>query len=131
MGKVLLYNVGDTEKRMKIKLCLFRQGLTCVDVPAESFGHPLGYLLGLEGFAPGETGEPFTEEMLIMHGLSGQQFSALLDSLRQQGVPVALKAVVTDSNVHWSSSRLHRELAAEHAAMRKKAKSIHHKKGKR
>ena len=123
MGKVLLYNLGEADKRMKIKLCLFRQGLACTDVAPESFGHPLGYLLGLEGFGPGEAEAPFADEMLVMYDLSSRQFTALLDALRQQRVPVALKAVVTDSNIRWSSSRLYRELAAEHAAMQKKTGS--------
>ena len=128
MARVLLYNVNDTQKRMKIKLCLFRQGLTCVDVQPEECGHPLGYLLGLEGYAPGAEAEGFTDEMLVMHELSQRQFSALLEDLRRERVPVALKAVVTETNITWTSDRLHRELAAEHEAMRKKLGSVHRRK---
>ena len=43
----------------------------------------------------------------------------------QQGQKTALKAVVTDTNVAWSSERLHRELAAEHAAMQRRRGSAH------
>ena len=125
MATVLLYNIGNTEKRMKIKLCLHRLGLRCRDVMPEDFGHPLGWLLGLEGYSPGTEGECFEEEMLVMHGLSREQFGALLDALRRGGVPVALKAVVTETNAAWSSSRLHRELEAEHRAMQKRAGSVH------
>ena len=42
-----------------------------------------------------------------------------LDALRRAGIRIALKAVVTETNAGWSSARLHRELAAEHEAMRK------------
>ena len=128
MAMVLLYNLRDTDKRMKLKLCLYRLGLKCLDVAPEDFGHPLGYLLGLNGYGPSGAGEGFEDEMLVMHGLSQAQFSALLDALRQQRVPVALKAVVTETNAAWSSSRLHRELAAEHAAMRAKMGSVHRRK---
>ena len=127
MAKVLLYNFTEPERRMKLKLCLYRLGLACVDVTPEEQGHPLGRLLGLPGYEPGEAAQPFTEEMLVMHALSREQFSALLDALRRSGVPVALKAVVTETNVSWSSERLHRELAAEHAAMRAKTRSVHRK----
>lgn len=127
MAKVLLYNFTQSERRMKIKFCLHRLGIGCVDVAPEEQGHPLGLLLGLDGFEPGEAPVPFTEEMLVMYALSREQFSSLLDALRRSGVPVALKAVVTETNITWSSERLHRELAAEHAAMAARARSIHKK----
>ena len=127
MGTVLLYNLSDTDKRMKIKLILYRLGLTAKDVSPEDFGCPLGYLLGQEGFAPAGAEGTFAEEMLVMHNLRQDQFSSLLNALRQARVPVALKAVVTESNIAWSSLRLHNELAAEHAAMQKHARSVHRK----
>ena len=125
MARVLLYNFTDPARCTAVKLCLFRLGIPCTEVAPEEQGHPLGRLLGLAGFAPGETAEPFAEEMLVMHALSREQFGALLDALRRSRVPVALKAVVTETNLAWSSERLHRELAAEHAAMSAKARSIH------
>ena len=127
MGKVLLYNITDTEKRMGVKLCLFRLGLSCEDVAPEDFGHPLGYLLGLPGYAPAEAQESFTEEMMVLYDLPSSLFHSLLDSLRTARVPIALKAVVTEHNVAWSSARLHRELAAEHAAVSKRIKKPVHR----
>ena len=47
-----------------------------------------------------------------MHGLAPRQFHGLVDGLRQQGVIVPLKAVVTPHNIQWTSARLHRELSA-------------------
>ena len=125
MAKVLLYNFTDSERRMKVKLCLHRLGIGCVDVAPEEQGQPLGLLLGLSGFAPAEAAAPFAEEMLVMHALSAAQFSGLLDALRRSRVSVPLKAVVTDTNIAWSSEQLHRELAAEHAAMSAQARSVH------
>ncbi len=127
MGTVLLYNLKNADKRMSIKLILYRLGLTAKDVAPEDFGQPLGYLLGCEGFATAEAEGSFGDEMLVMHNLRQDQFSSLLSALRQGRVPVALKAVVTDTNIAWSSLRLHAELSAEHAAMRKQACSIHRK----
>ncbi len=127
MAKVLLYNFTDPERRMRIRLCLHRLGIACTEVVPEEQGHPLGLLLGLDGYAPGEAAAPFTEEMLVMYALSREQFSGLLESLRRSGVPVALKAVVTETNIAWSSGRLHRELAAEHAAMAARGRSVHGK----
>ena len=127
MGKVLLYNLKDTEKRMGVKLCLFRLGISCRDVPPEDFGHPLGYLLEQPGFAPAAAEECFDDEMMVLYDLPSALFNSLLDALRAARVPVALKAVVTEHNIAWSSARLHRELAAEHAAMSRKLKKPVHR----
>ena len=91
MSRILLYNIHD-EKLMKIRVAALRLGLETIEVPPESFGHPLGHVLGFEGYEPSDAAEPFDEEMLVMETLS----SPLLDALRAGGAPVALKAVVTE-----------------------------------
>ena len=130
MAEVFLYNIRDREKLNKIRFVLFKLGLSCREIAPEDFAQPIGYLAGLPGFAPSdETPEPFEGEMLVILDLDSARFSALLNGLRQSRVPVALKAVVTEHNVHWSSSRLFRELSAEHEAMKRAgAKSVHQKK---
>ena len=120
---VLLYNIS-ADKLKKIRVILLRLGLQGRVVMAEEFSLPVGQLAGLQGLSPAETaqddaGEPFREEMLVMCDLPSPAFSAFLNALRQNRCPVALKAVLTQTNAGWSSARLHRELAAEHEAMQK------------
>ena len=62
----------------------------------------------------------FDEAMLVICHMLSDQLDALLEGLRQAGVRVALKAVLTPSNVAWSSIQLHSELAREHAEMRRR-----------
>ena len=128
MKGVLLYNIS-ADKLKKIRVILLRLGLRAREVSPAEFDRPIGALAGLEGFEPAETaaGDPFAGEMLVMCGLSSPQFSAFLNALRQNRCPVALKAVLTETNAGWSSVRLHRELAAEHEAMKQAAKSVHGK----
>ena len=129
MAKVLLYNIKDADKRMKIRIAVLRAGLEAVEVAEEDFAHPIGYLLQLEGFSPAEGEERFADEMLVMQELS----SPLLDMLRAAGATVALKAVVTEQNKGWSSAALCRELKREHEAMKgfTPKKSLHpHRKRK-
>lgn len=114
MAKVLLYNITDADKLMKIRIAALRAGLEAVEVKPADFAHPLGRLLGLEGYGPAEGEAPFADEMLVMEALS----SPLLDALRASGATVALKAVVTEQNKSWSSAALCRELKREHEAMR-------------
>ncbi|MBQ6274765.1 MAG: DUF3783 domain-containing protein [Oscillospiraceae bacterium] len=120
MTGVLLYNIGR-EKLPKIKFILFKLGLRAREVSPAELDRPIGALAGLEGFDAAETdaGEPFAGEMLVMCGLSSPQFSAFLNALRQNRCPVALKAVLTETNAAWPSYRLYRELQAEHEALQK------------
>ena len=120
MTNLLLYNIGK-DKLPKIQFILLKLGLRARQVSPAEYAQPIGYLAGIEGFAPNREAPeaPFSGEMLVMAGLSSQQFSALLNALRQNRCTVALKAVLTETNAAWSSARLHRELSAEHEALQK------------
>lgn len=127
MARILLYNIRG-EKLEKIRTAAALLGITPVEVPEEAHTHPIGYLMGYEGFAPSDTAEHFDDEMLVMEAL----FSPLLDYMRKSGAAVALKAVVTEQNRAWSGAALCRELQREHEAMRsyaaKKPEHAHKKK---
>ena len=126
MGRVLMYNFADEKRRRAVKALLFRFSIPCREVPAEEQHHPLGAVLELEGFEAGEEEEEnaFRDEMLVMHDLSRRQFNGLLGGMKQAGVQVPLKAVVTAHNVGWSGARLCRELRAEHEAMARQAEQL-------
>ena len=66
MAEVLLYNIGG-EKLRKIRTALLRLGLSGRTVSSEEYGHPIGFLAGLEGFGPSKDcgGEDFTGEMML------------------------------------------------------------------
>ena len=129
MSKVLLYNITDSKKLLAIRLELARAGISIREVAETELTHPLGYLLGMEGFTPGLPGSvtPFPEEMMVMEGLRGPQLNQFLDALRSRGAAIALKAVVTEHNVNWSSLQLYRELQMEHRQLCGGKKSIHRK----
>lgn len=112
MPKLLLFNL-EGEKLAKIRAIACRLGLDTLAVPREDFHRPLGSLLDGVKCAPAE-GADFDDEMLVMETLS----SPLLEALRAEGVPVALKAIVTVQNRLWSPAALCRELRREHEALR-------------
>ena len=120
MALVLLYNLPKGEKLRRIKVALMRQGLPCREVSSSEYGHPIGYLAGLEGFGPAEeyAGQGFGAEMLVMSGLTQRQFNGLLDGLRASRAGVALKAVITEHNAAWDSVALYKALQEEHDTMR-------------
>lgn len=58
------------------------------------------------------------EEMLVMKNFTSRRMDELLMNLRKAGVPrIALKAVITEQNSHWTFWQLYRELKEEHKAM--------------
>ena len=120
MACALLYNFKDAARLQKVRFALFKLGVSGRVVAPEELSQPIGYLCDLEGFSPvEETVEGgFSDEMLVLCGLSGPQLDALLLSLRRSRVVVTLKAVVTEDNAAWSSLQLHDELRQEHEAMK-------------
>lgn len=119
MPTVFFYNLDNPRGREIKRLCLPLK-LKVVSVKPEEFGETLAALTGVEE-KKGDKGEgvPFTDEMLVMSGLSNGQMNTFLTDIRRKKIPpVALKAVITKTNVHWTSIELHQELQKEHEAMK-------------
>ena len=82
-------------------------------------GRTLGSAAGLgpetrkNGFAPGPAAP-----MLVLAGLSEERLDLLLAALRQAGLRIPFKAVLTETNRDWLPGELFAHLAAERAAMR-------------
>ena len=122
MGSLLLFNISDPDKRTAIRLLSLRLRLQTRDVLPEEQSRTIRELL-TSAPETAKTQKPanvFRDEMLLMSGLSPLQFHTLLDTLREQGQRIALKAVVTEHNREWTALQLHRELRAEEEAMRKR-----------
>ncbi len=120
MALALLYNLSDQAKLRALRFAFVKFGVRARVVAPEEFAQPVGLLCAREGFSPAtapvEGG--FSDEMLVLDGLSEAQLDRLLDTLRRSRVHIALKAVVTKENAAWSSLRLHDELEREHEAMK-------------
>ena len=132
MAEILVYNIKDEQKLTGIRLCALKQGAETLVVSPEDFSKPLKTVLGLESASSTDANapnKPFESEMLVMHALDNMQFNGFLDSLRSFDISVPLKAVVTDTNISWSSEKLHRELSSERKAISAGRKSVHRKKG--
>ena len=118
MPAVLLYNFRAPARKARIRGWLDRKGVRALEIPPTELHHSLGALLGLPGFdrEPGlrlERG--FEEEMLVMFGFQGTLLRDFLAFFREEGLPpVALKAMITPTNVNWSSLALYAALKEEH-----------------
>ena len=118
MEKAILFNItGD--KKKKLQFLLMQYGITAVEGTLEDCNRPLGRLLHKEGHFPGTTMDsPFFEELMVLDGLTAQQFHGLLNGMQMLQAQVTYKAVTTEHNLSWTPSRLYRELVAEHEAMK-------------
>jgi hypothetical protein len=118
---VLLYQIADPGRAARIRAWLDRTGIRAVEVAPTELHHSLGALLELPGFARESglwMGEALAQEMLVMFAFRGTMLSDFLRFFREEGLPpVALKAMVTPTNVNWSSLELFEALRQEHAQL--------------
>ena len=121
---VLLYNLESGPRGSKIRAYLQQQGIHVIDVPPADDLQPLGALLELPAFPRSNRVSPlrlFREEMMVMFAMQGAVMSEFLQFFRDEGLsPVALKAVVTPTNVTWTSNALYQELCREREAFAQK-----------
>jgi hypothetical protein len=115
---LLSYNLQG-ERANQIRLTAMRLTVRFRPVAPEEYGQPLAALCGME--PPAETPPPaeaFTDEMLVLAHFSTDLLNRFLYAFRKDGVPpLALKAMLTETNMRWSSATLHAQLKEEHEAL--------------
>lgn len=124
MEKILFYAAGDEKKEKQMAMLAQKMRIDFVPVPAAGVRQQIGYLAGLDGYAekkfsPLERLPQITEEILVFSGFSGERLDLALETLRQNGLTVPLKAVVTAHNIGWTLAGLFNELTLERAQMQK------------
>ena len=119
-GAVYFYNL-NSERGRKIRMLCLTLGLKIRVVDRAQYTEAIGAIAGVPGYSlSGETykGEGFEDEMLILKGFTGGMLDSFLHGFRKMKIqPVALKAVLTESNCGWNSLELHDELVQEHESM--------------
>ena len=118
---LLLYNL-DSRTASKIKVLCQKRHLRWREVAPSEYGLAIGALAGIPtAKAPDDAPRhAFQDPMLVMCGFLNTQLNAFLQGMRDDGIPrIALKAILTPSNVCWNSTQLHDELAQEHAEVQR------------
>lgn len=114
---LLMYNL-DNDKGTRLRLLCMKLHIRFRSVTPSEYGQPVG---ALAGFCPSESDAPapaFDDEMLVMVNFDGGLLNRFLQQIRAAHIPpVALKAMLTPTNLTWSSARLHDEIRSEHEAM--------------
>ena len=123
---ILLYNFKSPFMLGQLKTICARMGLKVHIVGPDSYGLPLGIVAFggeklIEEYQKQKAdGTPFSDEMLIFAGLTGERIDEFLTSMKSMKLPkIDLKAMVTEYNATWSSFELHQALTEEHEAVMK------------
>lgn len=121
---VLLVNFQDKSRLREIQMMLMAVKLRVRLVEKSEYTNSIGCLAGVKDMAPAENaydGEELEKEMMVFAGLTEEHLNQMLYLMRKSGMaPVDYKAVLTETNQHWTVPELYEELAKEHEAMSKK-----------
>ena len=114
MVTLLMYNITGS-KAIEIKNICRGFGVHYREVLPGQYGVKLADLLGDESLMC--EGGGFEDEMLYFAGFPDALLNIFLKLLRQRKCTVALKAVMTETNMNYTSTELYKEISAEHQAM--------------
>ena len=112
---ILSYNIG--EKAEKLEETANSLNMKHVPIPADKAGETVGFLAGYSGFSSNGTEISAEGECVIFSGITSKRLDALLKAMRDRGLDIPLKAVVTQHNQNKSVEWLLSELAKEHKAI--------------
>lgn len=118
MSLILAFNIPP-EKQIKLRmLCALVKAQFKPVAPAD-YSLTLGELILGKSAAPQSNAatNTFTDEMLVIAGLSGQKFNLFLRDFKRMGIqPIPLKAMLTATNAEWTPVQLYQELCTERDA---------------
>lgn len=120
-ARILLFNMNNDRQRSIERLCRSLSIKTSY-IRSTSYHDTLGYLTGIQGFPKkpvSPSASPATSEleseMLVFSGMDSDATDAFLAAFKNAGLPpIALKAVLTPTNVFWTPIKLYEELCKEH-----------------
>lgn len=118
---ILSYNIG--EKTEKLEETANSLNMKHVPIPADKAGETVGFLAGYSGFSSNGTEISAEGECIIFSGITSKRLDALLKAMRDGGLDIPLKAVVTQHNQNKSVEWLLSELSKERAAIEKGRKN--------
>ena len=116
MQMLLMYNI-EKKKSIEIKNICRKLMISYKKVENSEYGCSIEYLLGLSDNAESKPGEDFSGEMLLMADFNDGFLNIFLTLLRKRKASVDLKAILTDTNRHFTSYELYKELSAERDAI--------------
>lgn len=114
---LLAYQV-DPAKLGKMQVVCLRLGIRVQAVAPADFGQTIGAVAGVLPRRADAPAAALPGEMLVMAHFRPGMLEGMLQGFRAAHIPpVALKAMLTDTNAAWTAGALYTAIAKEHAAM--------------
>lgn len=121
--KVLLFHVKK-EKRLQIENLCRGLEMKAIAVEYKQYLEPLGVIAGIQGIPKSGKvyqGMDFPMEMMVFSGIHQELLDVFLQKYRELHIePIALKAILTPTNVFWNAEQLYQELLKEHMSFHNK-----------
>ena len=122
-GSVIVYGGGDGDRK-KLKPLCGKLDLRLRWVLPEEMHQPVGAFAGAVKFR--ETAEPgaLPGMMLVFANVTDRQLESFLSGMKTARVGAgSLKAVLTEHNAQWTSSKLHESLVQEYEMLKNAGKT--------
>lgn len=119
-SRILLYNLPtDSEKGASLHKLASALGITVRMIDASELGKTAGYLAGIEDCGRGGAfdGQSPDCEFMLMCGLGEQTLDKLLAGMRDAGIRIRYKAILTETNRDWRLFALIAEIKREYAVV--------------
>ena len=118
--KILCYNVDDRTVRALSELVV-RLGVKVVSVPAEAFSQPIAVVAsGLSIDANPLVAPTFKESVAVFVSMPDVMLDVVLSAMREKGIRISLKAILTPYNASWDANTLYAELLRDRAEIKNK-----------
>lgn len=117
---ILSYNIG--EKTAKLEETANSLNMKHVPIPNDKAGETVGFLAGYGGFTSNGTEISAEGECIIFSGITSKRLDQLLKAMRDRGLDIPLKAVITQHNQSQSVEWLLGELAKERKSIEEQKK---------
>lgn len=114
---VLTYNLG--EKTALLEKTAVSLGMRYITISSDKAGESLGALAGYNGFTFNGSSVTAEGECVIFSGITGKRLDQLLRAMREAGINIPLKAIITAHNQSKSVKWLLEELKKEHELINK------------
>lgn len=118
---ILLFNFQDRTQLRKLEMLLLPMKIRLKKVAKEDYLKPLGSFVNSPDVTFSDTcydGEELPAPMIVFVNLPGSRLDTILAGMRRNKIgPVPHKAILTQTNQHWSVLQCFKEINAEHKAM--------------
>ena len=114
--KILCYNVDSTTVTALERL-VFRLGVKVVSVPAGDHYKPLATVIAGVSVNNAPVSPAFNEAMAVFVSMPDGMLDVVLAMMREKGIKIPLKAILTPHNAVWDANTLYKELCRERKEM--------------